>query len=596
METRKAAGGGVNLESARLLQLVLDTIPQKVFWKDTESVYLGCNQLFAADAGLESPEEIIGLTDFELPWTEDEARFYRSCDRRVMDSNEPEIGIVETQTTSTGELTWLETNKVPLLNDAGEVIGMLGSYHDITKIKKAEQMLRRSHEHLEKCIEERTKRLRYIAQHDSLTNLSNRRHFQGELEKVVFANEPFAMLFVDLDRFKPVNDSLGHDAGDQLLIQIGEILLSAAPGGCVGRFGGDEFTILLRNVRTRDEVIETCNLIQKSMHENVVIEGAPMPVSASIGIVIDLEGNYRTGSEVLRDADIAMYDAKRSGKAGYRVCSDDLLQDARERLTLEKMIREGITNNEFHVAYQPILDLATGKPKAFEALVRWQNPELGLLGPDEFLSLAEETGLLCDIGEQVVLDVCTQLANWRLQNLAVDMTIGVNLSVVQLRSPDFLGFLAAAVESTGLRAEDISIEITESLLLEENENSERSLKQLRERGHRLMLDDFGTGYSSLSYVHRFQFDSLKIDKSFIQSVEFDRSSQAIVKTIIGLAENLDLDIVAEGVETESQEAWLQEANCQLAQGFRYATPMSAAEATEYLKQQSSSPLPVVRSK
>lgn len=579
-------GGTVGLLPAQLLQLVLDTIQPKVFWKDTDSVYLGCNQKFALVAGLDSPDSIVGLTDFDLPWTKEQAQFYRDCDRRVIDNNEPEIGIIESQTNSNGKLTWLETSKHPLLDASGSVIGILGSYHDITAIKEAEQSLQRSNEQLERSVQERTKELRYIAQHDSLTNLLNRHQFKETLADVIASKTPFAFLFIDLDRFKSVNDSLGHGVGDELLVQVSSILKQCIPGSIAGRFGGDEFTVLLSGLHSDQSAVDASNQIQEALRSSVIVDNSPMIVTASIGIVIDRNGDYCATSDVLRDADIAMYEAKRAGKACHQIFREHMLHKVKEQLTMENLIRSGLQNEEFFVVYQPILDLETGAVRSFEALVRWESPSQGLIMPDQFLGVAESTGLICDIGEQVLVQVCKQLSQWRRSHpcLTENLSIGVNLSAWQIRCDKFVHFIDATLAAYQMLPQDIDLEITESMLLDECGSNEQQLRILRERGHKLMLDDFGTGYSSLSYLHRFQVDGLKIDRSFISAIETDRSSMAIVKTIVGLADLLDLEVVAEGVETASQEAILKEVDCQQVQGFGYARPMTAAKALEFLKE------------
>ena len=420
------------LESAKLLRLVLDTIPQKVFWKNIDSRYLGCNQLFASDAGLSSPEQIVDMTDFDLPWTEEEAQFYRECDRRVMDRNKPEIGIIESQRNNKGDKTFLETNKVPLLDDNGQVIGILGTYHDITRIKEAELTLQQAHDLLEQRVEDRTSELQHLAQHDALTGLPNRSFFMSQLEKVVATGLPFGLLFVDVDRFKTINDSLGHGAGDKLLTEVARILERAVrDSDTVGRFGGDEFTVLLRGVQNDDEVARVGRRIQKMFTQSVELESYQQAISASIGCVVDLKKVYKSAGDILRDSDIAMFEAKRAGKACFKMFSQDMLMEVSGKITLEQEIRQGLLHREFFNAYQPIIDLRTGQLTGFEALVRWRNQARGLMPPCDFLPLAEATGLIVEIGEQVVRQACDQLCHWRKEFPDLTRTMSI-LSLIHI--------------------------------------------------------------------------------------------------------------------------------------------------------------------
>ena len=308
-------------DSKELLQKVLDTIPQTVFWKDTELNYLGCNQLFAELAGMASPAEIIGLSDWDLPWGHDETEFYQSCDRRVMDSDQAEIGIVESQVNADGDLTWLETNKVPLHNDDGEVIGILGTYHDITRLKKAEELLQRDNEELEKRVHERTRELKFVADHDGLTGLANRGHFIHRLVAVMeeTPNKEIALMFIDLDNFKPINDIEGHDAGDQLLIEVASILRNViGPQDFAGRFGGDEFLVLMQNLQCQSDVERICEDIRQKLNGQIHINGRSVPVTASMGVVFCQPQTYETCDELISLADRAMYSAKGEGKNNFR--------------------------------------------------------------------------------------------------------------------------------------------------------------------------------------------------------------------------------------------------------------------------------------
>ena len=575
------------------MNLILDSIPLKIFWKDNELNFGGCNQAFCEDAGIDSPSEIVGLTDFDMPWTHAEAEFYRSCDRTIMDRNESEIGIIETQTSADGELSWVETSKVPLHNESGEVVGILGIYHDVTEIKRAEQELQQSHEQLEQShdelemrVLERTRELQYIAQHDCLTNLFNREQFLRRLNVELESSESqFALLFIDLDRFKSINDNFGHGAGDQLLIQVSEILEdSVRPNDVVGRFGGDEFVVLLRSVRNIQEVMTVSDRIQSALRSSIVIEQNSMVVTASIGIVVDQSTRYESAADVLRDADIAMYQAKGSGKARHQVFNEKIYRESRARLTLEHDMRSGLLRDEFFLQYQPVCNLRTGKLSGFEALVRWQHPTRGIVTPNHFISLAEETGLIIDLGESILKEACQQLAVWRKEypEETAGLTINVNLSAAQLSSDDYPALLDRVVLGNGLTPADIKIELTENLLLKDDELFFDLFCRMRDRGYKLLLDDFGTGFCSLSYLHRFPIDSLKIDRSFIQSMKSDEQSDAIVRTIFALARVLDVEVIAEGVETTIQEETLREMGCEYAQGFLYSKPLDPDIAMGYV--------------
>lgn len=572
------------LEPTQLLQLVLDTIPQKVFWKDLDCVYLGCNRLFAKDAGLSSPDEIVGKTDFDLPWTQEEAEFYRTCDQRVMEQNQAEIGIVEPQRNSDGDSTYLETNKVPLCDSSGAVIGMLGTYHDITKIKEAEHTLQDAHDLLERRVKDRTHELRFLAEHDPLTLLLNRKSFTQQLDSVIESGDPFGIMFIDVDRFKTVNDSMGHEAGDQILIQVSKVLKNAVRGSdTVGRFGGDEFTVLVRDIAHESELVHMSKRIQKALSQSIMLENSQFVVSASIGILTDFVGYYQSAGDMLRDSDIAMYEAKRAGRGCHRTFSSEMLESVRKKHDLEQQIRQALLDHEFLNFYQPILDIESGRLCGFESLARWQSASRGLIPPGDFLPLAEENGLIIEIGEQLILQACAQLRDWHADYpTRSDLSLGINLSIKQLLTDGFLDFLESALNQFELEPIHINIEITESMMLDKLSAAKSVLEQLSSRGHKVMLDDFGTGYSSLSYLHDFPIDTLKIDQSFVRNIADNHNSQAIVKTVLGLAKLLDMGAIAEGVETLAEEDVLRELGCYEVQGYRYAEPMPAEQARRFI--------------
>ena len=581
-------------DSKELLQKVLDTIPQTVFWKDVNLNYLGCNQLFANNAGKSSPADLIGLSDFDLPRTNEEAIFYRSCDRRVMETGVAEMGIIESQINADGELTWLETNKAPLHNDDGEVIGVLGTYNDITRLKRAEEGLQRDNEELERRVEERTRELRFVAHHDGLTGLANRMYFVQQLNEVLESNEDehFALMFIDLDDFKPVNDTEGHEAGDKLLVAVAKTLKSVlGPFDFAGRFGGDEFLILLRGMEGKQEVVHACDYIRERLNCDIKINGRCTMITASIGIVFSDSTQYQSSDTLINDADIAMYAAKAQGKNHHQFFSEELRDSVSAVPRMKEQIVSGIKNDQFVLHFQPIVNLSQRTLAGFESLVRWQHPTKGLLSPENFIPEAESTGMIVQLGRHIIECGCRQLAQWQndIPNLPEDFKLNINVSPRQLLDPGFTDSLLESVDRYELQTHTVCLEITESLLFEDSDQAIKLLRQLRAYGFHLSLDDFGTGYSSLSYLDNLPVDALKIDRSFVNKLEDQFGDHAIIRMIIALAETLKIGVVAEGVETQQQLQLLESMNCKSVQGYFFSKPMPAENATAYLAQHQSSP-------
>jgi diguanylate cyclase (GGDEF)-like protein/PAS domain S-box-containing protein len=434
--------------------------------------------------------------------------------------------------------------------------------------------------------------LRHHAFHDALTGLPNRALFMDRLTHALARarrNEShrFAIVLLDLDRFKLVNDSLGHVAGDELLVSVGQRLESCLrPGDTVARMGGDEFMLLLEDVKGVEDARGVAERIQRALAVPLPLSGHDVVASASIGIAVG-DGSITEPHELLRDADTAMYEAKSHG-AGQLVSFDARMHDrAVERLQLESALRSAIDRGELMVYYQPIIDLNTRAVLGFEALARWRHPSLGYVAPIRFIPLAEETGLIAEIGAWVLTEAAKQAR--RLQQLFPQLgalSMHVNMSVRQMQQdPTLLDRVDRALAVSQLPPELLTIEITESVIMEESEKGERLLNALRARGIRVCMDDFGTGYSSLSYLHRFRVDSLKIDISFVRNLTDPSHGQGeIVRTILTLARTLGLSVVAEGIETKAQLARLIELGCGEGQGFLFSPPVDAASIEALLRQ------------
>lgn len=465
-----------------------------------------------------------------------------------------------------GSYRWILWSSTPMVSE--KISYAVG--RDITERKQTEETLE------------------YNALYDTLTNLPNRTQFMSHLQKAIdnFDNKtgkPFAVLFLDLDRFKIINDGLGHFIGDKLLIAIAERIRSKLrPGDIVARLGGDEFTVLIHNVADTTDAINVAERLQSSLSKPFRLDNYEVFSSASIGIAIS-DATRRQPEEFLRDADSAMYRAKDAGKARYEIFDHEMHVQNLNLLQVETDLRRAIERGEFRVFYQPIVCLKSGEVREFESLIRWEHPEFGLILPDEFINVAEETGLIIPIGEWVLEESCRQIKHWQncypqLEKLAVS----VNLSAKQLMHPQLKTRIKEILEKTNLDPLSLKLEVTESTVMENSDTAAEVLNELTAMGIEISTDDFGTGYSSLSYLHQFPFKRLKIDRSFIGKMESDDKTEAIVRTILMLGQNLGIEVVAEGIENLTQLQNLCALACHYAQGYLFSKPVAAEYAEKLL--------------
>lgn len=465
-----------------------------------------------------------------------------------------------------GSYRWMLCRGLAVWDQHGQAVRIAGSQTDITDRKKAEQQLQ------------------HDALHDSLTGLPNRVLFTDRLERAIvrLRREPdrhFAVLFLDLDRFKVINDSLGHEVGDQLLMAVAVRLQeSVRPNDTVARLGGDEFTILLEPIEHEQQAEQVAERIQHALSAPLYLQGHKIVISSSIGIAYSSSG-YAQPADLIRDADTAMYHAKLRGKACYVRFDPSMHTEALAKLQLEQDLRLALERNEFRLFYQPIVLLRTGAIVGFEALIRWQHPQRGLLAPSEFLPLAEETGLIVPMTWWVLEEACRQMQRWHEQTLTEPrLSISVNLSGRIFSQPDLIERLQHILDQTGLPPQYLKLEITEHTFIEFGSLTNNLLEGIRNLGVELCIDDFGTGYSSLSYLHTFPVNVLKIDRSFVNRLDAKSSQGDIVQTIIQLAHNLNMEVVAEGIETPEQFEQLKQLACSHGQGWLFAPALSEAEA------------------
>ncbi|HZZ91774.1 MAG TPA: EAL domain-containing protein [Usitatibacter sp.] len=425
--------------------------------------------------------------------------------------------------------------------------------------------------------------LYHNAYHDSLTQLSNRTHFNECLNRAIarvqrHPEQRFAVMYLDFDRFKMVNDSLGHKAGDELLVDLARRLRATIrPTDVLARLGGDEFAVLMEDLHRQRDAVDLCERIQKELQKPFRLGSMEVAISASIGITFSTNG-YQTSDQIIRDADIAMYKAKSKGKAQYAIFDSSLHQHVTAQLELESELRRALGLGQIYLEYQPIFQLAEQKLVGFEALMRWNHPERGVLDPAMFIPIAEETGLIVPLGNWVLNEACRQMAQWHRGNEHLGLRMSVNVSSLQLTHPDFVSQVGQALQAAELPPESLTLEVTESVLMEGIENAITTLNRIRDMGVTLSIDDFGTGYSSLSYLATLPIDALKVDKSFIEKMASDGNGGEIVKAIFKLGQALSKQVFAEGIETGAQLALLRELGCQFGQGYLLSRPVDAIRA------------------
>jgi diguanylate cyclase (GGDEF)-like protein/PAS domain S-box-containing protein len=470
-----------------------------------------------------------------------------------------------------GIYIWVQVRGMAVRDVSGKPYRIAGSMKDITKRKDAEL------------------KLTFDAMHDVLTGLPNRNLFMDRLQHASDRerrnrNYLFAVLFLDIDRFKVLNDSMGHAMGDEVLIEVASRLSDCLRlGDTVARFGGDEFAILLEDLTGKKEALQVADRIKEKLSLPFHLRGQEIFTSASIGIVFSMT-DYDEPEHLLRNADIAMYHAKLNGSACYEVFDGEMYTDAVDRLKMETDLRLALKQEEFHLHYQPIVSVVSGKIVGLETLIRWEHPVNGTIYPDKFINIAEDTGLIVDIGEWVLREACLQLKQWHRQFPSMsDLRVSVNISIKQLL-PMLVENIESILNDIKLKPQSLILEITESMVMENPELVFPILLQLKAMNVELHIDDFGTGYSSLSYLHNLPFDVLKIDRSFINRLSQKGGDMAVVKTISELARSLKMDIIAEGVENENQVRKLKALNCEYMQGYFFSKALDKEEIESVLKQ------------
>ena len=456
----------------------------------------------------------------------------------------------------------------PLVDSKGRYRGRIWYFRDITDRKVAEE------------------RIQFLAYYDALTGLPNRTLLQDRLAKALAGasrrNDKVALLFLDLDGFKIINDSLGHSVGDLLLKQIADRLKRfSRDQDTVARLGGDEFLIVLSDVKDIPDAAVAAERLMDAMTGGFVVQGHPLSVSCSLGISIFPEHGV-DGETLIKNADAAMYSAKDNGRNNIQLFTDQMNAQAVERLALESSLRRALEKKELFLVYQPQMDVATGKITGLEALLRWQHPELGLVPPDRFIRIAENSGLIIPIGEWVLRAACSQARRWQDEGIPA-VVVAVNVSAVQFRQPGFCELIKRVLEETGLAPQYLGLELTEGLLLADADVTFAVLQDLKAMGLSLAIDDFGTGYSGFSYLRHFWVSKLKIDRSFIRDVAVNPDDAAITAAIISMAKSLRLKAVAEGVENEAQMSFLRAHHCDEIQGYYFSRPLTAEKAADKLR-------------
>ncbi|WJQ82726.1 bifunctional diguanylate cyclase/phosphodiesterase [Brevibacillus brevis] len=470
--------------------------------------------------------------------------------------------------TQRNDVIWTESKINPIMDEEGNVTKLLLVTRDVTDRKQYEETIH------------------HLAYHDALTDLPNRRMYVQQLTKEMMQAKRFqsnlAVLFLDLDRFKDVNDSFGHDVGDMLLIEAAKRLQACLkPGDVVARLGGDEFTIMQNQLQDRSEATALAEQIMYQLQRPFELEGHISNISCSIGIALYPQDGDNP-EDLLKRADMALYTVKSRGKNGYDFFDPTMETKSLERILMENEMRKAIEQEQFQIYYQPKIDIATSAMTGMEALVRWVHPELGIIPPNRFIPIAEETGMILALGEWILKQACKQNKNWHDQGYT--LKVSVNLSARQIYQKDLVEMIKDILQETKLSPHWLELEITEGIFVKMEEATE-VLQQIRDIGIQISIDDFGTGYSSFSYIKSLPVDTIKIDASFIRDIHHNQESQAIVKAIVTIAQSLNMNVIAEGIELHDQVAALKENGCDHGQGYLFSKPLPTDDFDQLLRQE-----------
>ena len=461
-----------------------------------------------------------------------------------------------------GIYIWVRYRGLLEMDQNGKPVRMAGSQTDITQQKDYEEQLH------------------FAAYHDSLTSLPNRKYLSDHIKEILLAiqddhQQNFALLFLDLDRFKYINDTLGHMKGDQVLIKVAALLKKwIKPTDFICRFGGDEFIIILRNINNHKQIVKEIQTLHMRLNKPLLIDGKQIYIGVSVGVALG-PGNYNSGEEMIRDADIALYQSKQSGLSHFKIFDPGMRQQTMNAFSIDADLRHALEKKELRLHYQPIVNLETMHLSGFEALVRWQHPQQGLLYPGSFIPLAEETGMIKHIGKWVLDEAIAQLSFWQKENPA--LTMSVNLSAKQLKDEFLVESILSALLFHEVPMHTFALEITETSVLEFDEFTLDILNQLKKTGIRLYLDDFGTGYSSLNVLHKYPIDTIKVDQTFIREILTDTHKGAITHSIIDLGKSLGMAIIAEGIENQEAMQLLKQFACPMGQGYYFNKPMAVED-------------------
>jgi len=570
--------------NSELLEFLTEYLPDMLWVKDIDGKYLYvnkaiCNKLLMA----KDTQEPLGKNDLFFAKREHEAHkdkknwhtFGELCANRdyvAAENNKPmkfeEYGNVK------GKLLYLEIYKAPFYDKNGNILGTVGTGRDITELKK-----------IQKSLEESLDRLDYQANHDALTDLPNRILFMDRLEqsiKYVKRNKKYlALLFLNLDNFKDINDSLGYYIGDKVLIETSNRMEGGMrKSDTLARLGGDEFCIILNDINDLSNITTVIKKVMAFFKEPFLIEDHTMYISISVGVAT-FPDNGEDASTLLKNADAAMYKAKYNGKNRYSFYDEEMTNRATQRILLEAELRKAFVNDELLAYYQPQINARTNKIIGMESLVRWNHPKLGFVFPDKFIPMAENSGMIVQLDRIIMKKAVQQLSLWKENGLKPGK-LSMNITMKQIDSEDFYDFIKELLSTKNISSKDLILEITENQIMSNPESSIKTLKKLTDLDISIAIDDFGTGYSSLSYLKRLPINELKIDKSFVDGLPDDAVDAALSKTIVSLSKNLNMSIIAEGVENEKQRDFLLENGCETIQGYLYSQAVPAKEMTEII--------------